>query len=167
MTTPGQDWEEIFVCGYQGIKPPAEFVTLLKSYHLGGVIFFERNIPSPEVLQEQIIYLSKLVNYPLFFMIDQEGGRVNRIKKGFPVFPGNKFYGDKQDFKAAKEAYRATATELKKLGINLNLAPVVDVVRDNSNYMAERSFGADGQLVAEFTKTTVEAIHSAGIFSCV
>jgi beta-N-acetylhexosaminidase len=166
MTPPGQDWGEIFVCGYQGIHPPAEFISLLKAYRLGGVIFFERNIPSPQVLQEQITYLSQSVNYPLFFMIDQEGGRVNRIKKGFPVFPGNKFYGDKQDFKAAKEAYRATSMELRKLGLNVNLAPVADVVRDNSNYMAERSFGSDSESVAQFTKTAVEAIHSAGIFSC-
>src|SRR3990172_5658432 len=113
MMAPGQNWGEIFVCGYQGFNPPTEFIALLKAYHPGGVIFFERNIPSPKVLQAQIIHLSKLVNYPLFFMIDQEGGRVNRIKKEFPVFPGNKFYGDKQDFKAAKEAYRATATELR------------------------------------------------------
>src|SRR5574341_1459600 len=166
MTTPGQHWGEIFVCGYQGFRPAAEFISLLKTYHLGGVIFFERNIPSPAVLQEQIIYLSKSVEYPLFFMIDQEGGRVNRIKTDFPVFPSNKFYGDKQDFKAAKEAYRVTATELRKLGINVNLAPVVDVVRYDTNYMAERSFGYDSELVAQFTKTIVEAIHSAGISSC-
>jgi len=166
MTPPGRDWGEIFVFGYQGVNPPRELITLLKTYHLGGVIFFERNIPSPEVLQEQIIHLSQSVNYPLFFMIDQEGGKVNRIKKEFPVFPGNKFYGDKKDFKAAKEAYRVTAAELRKLGINLNLAPVVDVVRDGSNYMAGRSFGSGSELVVQFTKSAVEAIRSAGIFSC-
>jgi len=166
MTTPGQNWGEIFVCGYQGTQPSTDFVHLLKTYHIGGIIFFERNILSPHSLQKQVAHFTRIVDGPLFFMIDQEGGRVNRIKKDFPVFPGNKFYGDKKDFKAAKEAYRVTATELKKLGINLNLAPVVDFVRDNSNYMAERSFGSDSQLVAQFTKTAVEAIRSAGIFSC-
>jgi len=166
MKTPAQNGGEIFVFGYQGTHPSFDFVKLLQSYRLGGVIFFERNIPSPASLQKQIAHFSQLVDYPLFFMLDQEGGRINRIKKEFPVFPGNQFYGDKQDFKAAQEAYETTATELRKLGINVNLAPVADVVRDQNSYMAERSFGSDAGLVAQFTKTAVEAIRSAGIFSC-
>ena len=166
MSLSPKEGGEIFVLGYQGSQPAAEFFQLIENYRIGGIIFFERNIPSPKALQEQIADFKKSADHPLFFMVDQEGGKVNRLKQDFPTFPGNKVYGDKRDFQGAEEAFRVTARELKKIGINVNLAPVVDVAQEESNYMAERSFGTDPGLVSQFTKIAIEAIHREGIFAC-
>ncbi len=166
MSFPRPEWGEIFVFGYQGTRPSPEFLQLLKNYRIGGIIFFERNIPNPVALKEQVELFKQAVDYPLFFMIDQEGGRVNRIKENFPVFPGNRFYGDRDDLSGAKKAYQTTAEGLRKLGINVNLAPAADVVREESNYMSERSFGTKPERVGQFTEKAVEAIRSANIMAC-
>ena len=166
MSRPEPARGELFVLGYEGIKPSAEFLNLIQTYPVGGIIFFERNIASPIQLGDQIQSFRKLVPYPLFFMIDQEGGKVNRIKTGFPVYPSNKFYGDNLDFQGAIGAYQVTATELRKLGINVNLAPVADLIHTQEDYIAERSFGTDPKVVSRLVSLAVEAIHSARIFAC-
>lgn len=159
-------WGQIFILGYQGTKPSREFLNLVRTHQIGGIIFFERNIASSGQLKEQIVSFRKNVNYPLFFMIDQEGGKVNRIKKDFPLFPSNKFYGEKKDFQGARGAYQVTATELKKIGINVNLAPVADLISTEESYIAERSFGSVIELVCRFTELAVKAIHSSRLFAC-
>lgn len=166
MNRPEPARGEVFVLGYEGIKPSAEFLNLIQTYPVGGIIFFERNIASPVQLQDQIQNFRKLVPYPLFFMIDQEGGKVNRIRKEIPVYPSNKSWGDNLDFQGALQAYQVTATELRKLGINVNLAPVADLIHTQEDYIAERSFGTDPKVVSRFVSLAVGAIHSARILAC-
>ena len=166
MTRPERDWGEIFVFGYQGLDPSAEFIEMVKSHQIGGIIFFEQNVETPAQLRKQIEEFQNKIGRPLFFMIDQEGGRVNRIKRDFPLFPSNKVFGDGKDQAGVKDAYKTTALELKRLGINVNLAPVADVIRDESDYMADRSFGSDPQSAGEFVRLAVDQMHSAGLFAC-
>jgi beta-N-acetylhexosaminidase len=156
----------IFILGYQGLSPSPEFIDLIKRYQVGGIIFFERNIVSPSQLKDQIAEFQALTDYPLLFVIDQEGGKVNRIKTDFPVFPSNNFYGEREDLLGAQKAYQITAAELRSLGMNVNLAPVVDVTRGQENFMADRSFGSDPNSVSEFTRLAVEAVHSEQVLAC-
>ncbi|MFH0930361.1 MAG: glycoside hydrolase family 3 N-terminal domain-containing protein, partial [Candidatus Zixiibacteriota bacterium] len=114
---------QIFCLGYQGLEPSVEFVNLVQKYNLGGVILFSRNIDTKEKIKEKIELLHRKSEIPLLVMIDQEGGRINRITDNFPLFPANKFYGDNKDKNGVHKAYSQTAKELKRLGINVNLAP--------------------------------------------
>jgi len=166
---------QIFVFGFQGLFPSADFLKLVETQSLSGIILFTRNIEptlarmgeSPKQISETINELQAKSKHPLFIMIDQEGGRVNRITKDFPVFPSNKFYGDRKDKDGIFKAYQTTARELGRLGINVNLAPVVDVLTNPQNsVIKERSFGEDPVWVAEMSELAIRAIKSENILAC-
>ncbi|HVP37008.1 MAG TPA: beta-N-acetylhexosaminidase [Terriglobales bacterium] len=158
---------QLFSLGYQGEIPPVDFLNLIQKYQIGGVILFSANIKTKEQIKESIKLLQDKVETPLFVMIDQEGGRVNRITENFPIFPANLFYGEKKDKEGVLQAYSLTAKELKKLGINVNLGPVVDVLTNSSNIViGDRSFGSDPELVAELSKIAIQAIRNEGVLAC-
>lgn len=158
---------QLFSLGYQGIDPPVEFLNLIRNYQIGGVILFSANIKTKEQLKGNIALLQEKAKIPLFVMIDQEGGRINRITEDFPIFQSNLFYGENKDKNGVRKAYSQTARELKRLGINVNLAPVVDVLTDSSNtVIGDRSFGSDPTLVAELGKTAIQALKEERIFAC-
>jgi beta-N-acetylhexosaminidase len=158
---------QFFVFGFEGMLPTEDFLYLIEKQNLGGIILFAGNIESPQQISATIKELESKSKYPLFIIIDQEGGRVNRITKDFPVFPANKFYGDRKDKEGVFEAYKTTARELSRLGINVNLAPVVDVLTNPRNsVIGERSFGEDPVWVAEMSKIAIEAIKSENILAC-
>ncbi|OGC83366.1 MAG: hypothetical protein A2W07_07630 [candidate division Zixibacteria bacterium RBG_16_43_9] len=158
---------QLFSLGYQGSEPSVEFLNLIQKYQIGGVILFSANIKTKEQLKESIELLQEKAEIPLFVMIDQEGGRINRITENFPVFRSNLFYGENKDKEGIRKAYSQTARELKKLGINVNLAPVVDVLTNSSNtVIGDRSFGSDPALVAELSKIAIQALKEEGVFAC-
>lgn len=158
---------QFLVFGFQGFFPSTDFLKLIEKRNLGGIILFARNIESLKQISGTINELQAKANLPLFIMIDQEGGKVNRIITDFPVFPSNKFYGDRKDKDGVFKAYQTTARELAGLGINVNLAPVVDVLTNPVNsVIKERSFGEDPVWVAEMSKVAVKAIKSENILAC-
>jgi beta-N-acetylhexosaminidase len=166
---------QFFVFGFEGIFPTDDFLHLIEKRNLGGVILFARNIESPKQISETIHKIQAPLTgaglgksqYLLFIMIDQEGGRINRITEDFPVFPSNKLYGDRKDKEGVFEAYKTTARELSRLGINVNLAPVVDVLTNPKNsVIGERSFGEDPVSVAEMSGAAIRAIKSENILAC-
>jgi beta-N-acetylhexosaminidase len=158
---------QLFSLGYQGTDPSVEFLDLIQNYQVGGVILFSANIKTKEQLKKSIQLLQERTEIPLFVMIDQEGGRVNRITENFPVFQSNLFYGENDDKEGVYKAYSLTARELNKLGMNVNLAPVVDVVTNPLNkVIGDRSFGSDPVLVTELGKIAIQAIKKEGVFAC-
>jgi len=158
---------QLFVLGFEGKTIPQEFKPLLRKDPIGGIILFEENIEDTRQLRELIRGAQSLSPLPLLVMIDQEGGETNRIKKEIPQFPSNRFYGEREDFQGATLAYSETAKALKGLGINVNLAPAVDLVSDpKSSILGERSFGGDANLVAKLSSLSVQAIQREGILAC-
>jgi len=158
---------QVFIFGFGGKSLSSDFKKLLKKNKLGGVILFERNIESKNQIKELCSELKSLSEVPAFIMIDQEGGEKNRITKDFPIFPSNLFLGEKEDKEGLFLAYKTTAKNLKQLGINVNLAPVVDVLTNPKNeVIGERSFGPDPNRVASFSKIAIEATHSERVLAC-
>jgi beta-N-acetylhexosaminidase len=158
---------QLFVLGFAGKAIPEEFKHLLRKDPIGGIILFEENIEDTKQLKELIKEAQALSPLPLFVMVDQEGGETNRIKKEIPQFPSNSFFGEKEDLQGAIFAYGETAKALKGLGINVNLAPVIDLALDpKSSILGERSFGANAELVARLSSLSVEAIQREGVMAC-
>jgi beta-N-acetylhexosaminidase len=156
---------QVFIFGFEGSSPSEDFIKLLKKWNLAGVILFSENIESTSQIKESILESSSDV--PPFIMIDQEGGSKNRITRDFPTFPPNKYYGEREDQKGLYEAYRTTARSLAGLGINVNLAPVVDVLTNPLNkVIGERAFGNDPEKVSVFSSVAIDAIHAGGILAC-
>lgn len=157
---------QFFIFGYQGETPSSDFLRLVQKYDVSGIIFFTRNITSPPQLAETIRQLKSYFKSKPLLAIDQEGGKINRITQNFPLFPANKIYADNKDKKGVKEAYQTTARELFKLGINLNLVPVVDVLGVKGSFMGDRSFSKDVETVSEFSGIALKAVKQAKILTC-
>ncbi len=127
---------------------------ILERYRPGGVILFGYNLSTEErnrgfiqALQEASLRHAGL---PLFVSIDQEGGRVVRIVSGITQFPGNMAAGVAGDARLAYRWGRVLGLQLRETGVNMNLAPVLDVNNNPRNPVINtRSFGADAHLVAK------------------
>jgi len=157
---------QFFILGYQAETPSSDFLRLVRKYDLGGFIFFTRNITSPSQLAEVIRQLKSYFKSKPILAIDQEGGRINRITQDFPLFPANRIYAENKDKKGVKDAYRTTAQELFKLGINLNLVPVSDILGKGESFMGDRSFSDNVDTVAEFTSLAIKAVKQAKVLTC-
>ncbi len=155
--------------GFDGYELNSELKYLIKDMKAGGIILFSRNIPgspqNPEQLkqlcQSAQEYAASCGQPPLFISIDQEGGRVARLKPPFTQFPGNPVIKTEAD---AELAAKTMAADLNSVGINMNLAPVMDVADDKS-LMADRVFGNDPQRVSRLGVKMIETLQSNGIMA--
>lgn len=124
--------------------------TLVKELKVGGILLFQyaNGLSSPQQVRKLTYELQELSgNLPLFIAVDQEGGRVQRLKGEFTEFPSA--YAVAKAGKAF-EVSQAIAEELKMVGINWNLAPVVDVNSNPRNpIIGDRSFGSTPSEVIE------------------
>ena len=144
---------------------------LIRDYHPAGVILFSRNIENPVQLAGLCRDLKdtsiKYHGNPLFIAVDQEGGRVARLKKPFQVFPGNEAIGkDADPIARAMEFGQITAREMKMVGLNMNFAPVVDVQRgEPEEHLKGRMFSESQEKVARLGRTVVKTLQENGIMA--
>lgn len=161
---------QLFQIGFSGFDLDAEIEAMIKDYYIGGVIYFSRNIKNLEQTarlsnQLQSLALNSGSKLPLFISIDQEGGSVSRLK-GATNFPSNMTLGVVNDKQLTNKIGKTVGSELKNLGININLAPVLDVNNNPNNpVIGVRSFGSDPKLVAELGKAYIEGIQSEGVIA--
>ncbi|MEC9490159.1 MAG: beta-N-acetylhexosaminidase [Halanaerobiales bacterium] len=161
---------QLFQIGFSTPEVNDQVRDMIENYHIGGVIYFSRNIESPEQTAElsnklQQLALKSEAGIPLFISADQEGGTVTRLT-GATHFPGNMALGAANDQKLAAEVAESTAAELKNLGINMNLAPVLDVNNNPDNpVIGVRSFGEDPELVAKLGAAYIKGLQSGGVIA--
>lgn len=136
---------------------------------VGGIIYFEPNIVSPEQCTEMIRNLQSYTKTTLFIAVDEEGGRVARLGNnpdmGTTAFPGGQAaLGKTGDPEKAHEAGRTIGQDLTRFGFNLNLAPVAEITDDvEHSVIGERSFGGDPALVANMVDAMVTGLHEGGV----
>src|SRR5205085_724853 len=147
-------------------------IALSSRYHVGNVLLFSRNVREAGRVLERAASLQAIAReggqrYPLFIAIDQENGIVQRLGEAATIFPGNMALGAIGSDEIAYKVALATGRELQALGINMNLAPVVDVNNNPANpVIGVRSFGEDAQQVARLGAAMVKGYSAAGILSC-
>ncbi len=154
-----QKISQMFITGFEGkdFLKNQYFKTLLKN-GLGGVIFFSSNIESEKQFKELINTISKEVLFPVFYSIDQEGGRVERTEK---IHNGKKYLSAKPAFEMGlsflQDQTKEIALELKSYGINMNFAPVLDVnTNDNNPIIGERAFSSNCDNVINASKVVLK-----------
>ncbi|MBU4185612.1 MAG: beta-N-acetylhexosaminidase, partial [Proteobacteria bacterium] len=140
---------------------------LIDKIKAGGIILFSRNIVNPDQIKDLCMsvqkYAVKCGQPPLFISIDQEGGQVARLKEPFTQFPGNPSIKDEED---ARHFAEINASELKNVGINMNMAPVLDVAFEGiKSIMKERSFGHDPEWVSKLGVKVIERFQRNGIMA--
>lgn len=160
-----------FMFGFPGAQPSEGILRMIREDHLGGVILFSRNIASREQVRELCLALQEEAraaghDQPLLIATDQENGLVRRLGPDSPLFPGNMALGAIGSDSIAFDVAYYTGRELLALGVNMNLAPVVDVNNNPTNpVIGIRSFGEDPELVARLGAATVRGFADAGVIS--
>lgn len=174
---------QMIMVGFRGFELDSEskIISQIRDYHLGGVILFdydvqlgipERNIKNPEQVFALVSELRKASKIPLFVAIDQEGGRVARLKErhGFPATHSAEYLGAKNDHTFTYQASRDIAALLDSMKINLNLAPVVDVNINPDNPAIgrlARSFSSDPVTVGLHAASFIDGQRAEGVLSCI
>ncbi len=155
---------QLIVFGFDALEVNEHAIELIKKYKAGNVILFARNIDSPEQLFKLNQNLQKLAletyNLPLFICIDQEGGMVTRIKNGATYFPGAMTLTASNNVKNSYFSGKIMGRELAALGINMNLAPSLDVNNNPHNpVIGVRSFSDDVKLVSGYGVENIKGLQ--------
>ncbi len=175
---------QMLMVGFHGTYAPkdSQICKDIQQYNVGAVILFDynpvnKNKPKNIATKEQLARLTKELQAcsadgKLLIAVDQEGGRVQRLKSKYG------FYGKfpkaseviKMDQSKIKETYTKMSQELKSVGINYDLAPVVDLDINMKNHVIHglgRSFGKDPKTVAKYASTFIDAMHSNGVLTSI
>ena len=153
--------------GFEGTDLNPDLRFLIDQIKVGGLILFAGNLATPDQIADLCRaaqdYAKTCGQPPLFIAVDQEGGQVARLKEPFTQFPGNPGMQYEED---AVHFAEVTAKELHQVGINMNMAPVLDVAPENLNsIMAKRSFGADAEWVARLGIKVIEHLQANKIMA--
>jgi len=159
---------QLLIAGFNGTQIPVELRLLAKEFGLGGVILFARNIVEPEQVAELSFEAARLVpNMPVWVSVDQEGGRVARLKAPFTEWPPMATLGRSGDARLAERFARAMAAELKAVGITLDYAPVLDVFTNPKNtVIGDRAFAQKADEVARLGGVIIRTLQHEGIAAC-
>src|SRR5499427_5437057 len=158
----------LLIAGFGGHQVPVELSSLSREFGLGGVILFARNVAEPEQVAEVAFEASRLVpDLPLWVSIDQEGGRVARLKAPFTEWPPMATLGRSRDVALAERFAQALAAELKGVGITLDYAPVLDIHTNPKNpVIGDRALAEKAEEVARLGSAIVRALQTEGIAAC-
>lgn len=141
----------------------------VSKYHLGGLVLFGgafKNKTREDILK-MIEELQKRADYPLFLAVDEEGGSVVRVSSNRNLkvksFSSPRSLYTKGGFELIRRDNQEKNELLKSLGLNINLAPVLDISIDKNDYIYYRSIGLSPELTGEFAKVIIESSKDSGI----
>jgi beta-N-acetylhexosaminidase len=158
--------------GFLGHEASADVKALIRDYGVASVILFARNVAAPEQVAELVRELQTTAreaghDLPLVVAVDQEGGRVARLREPWTVWPSLRAVGRLGSEDHARRMGEALAAELKACGIRWDFAPVVDVDTNPRNpVIADRSFGPDAGLVSRLGAAMVRGLQEGGVAAC-
>ncbi len=166
--TPREKIGQLFMVGFLGTSVSPYVASFIKEYKPGGVILFSRNLESVEQMVDLTNDLQACSPHsPLLISIDQEGGRVSRLPKGFTIFPSCDLLGRSNSTELAYAAAATIAKELKAVGINMNMAPVLDVNSNPDNpVIGDRAFGTTPDVVCELGLATAAGLQDNKVVAC-
>jgi beta-N-acetylhexosaminidase len=166
--TLDRDIAGLFCVGFHGTTPSPEIVELLRR-GVHGVILFGRNVEDAEQVAALVAALKRLAGRPLLVAVDQEGGRVARLRarQGFTELPPMRAIGETGDAALAREAGALLGRELRAVGIDQDYAPVVDVDTNPANpVIGDRAFSRDPAAVARLGAALAEGLQAEGVAAC-
>lgn len=159
---------QLLLTGVPGAELDSETAARFKKLQPGGFILFGRNIQSPEQVRKLIDDLRDVSDIEPFITIDQEGGRVSRLRLIGQEPPNAQALRDKGDPKLIKQHGKLTGQILRLFGFNLDLCPVLDISYDDTadNSLKGRTYGRDPQEVVNNAGVFNRSMRGQGILSC-
>lgn len=165
--SPEQIAGQRLMVGFDGTALNDDLKFSIDSLKIGGIILFKRNINTSGQLEHLCRdvqeYAEASGQPPLFIAMDQEGGTVARLPRPFTRFPGNPYIKTRSD---AEHFAVVTSRELKSIGVNMNMAPVMDVAAKNINsIMQDRAFSHNPAIVSELGSVVIKTLQANNIMS--
>ena len=159
---------QLLIAGFNGGVLPIELRSLAREFGLGGVILFARNIVEPEQVADLAYEAARLEpELPAWVSVDQEGGRVARLKAPFTEWPPMAALGRSGDAVLAERFARALASELKAVGITLDYAPVLDIHTNPKNpVIGDRALAGTADAVGRLGAAIIRTLQAEGIAAC-
>jgi beta-N-acetylhexosaminidase len=161
---------QLLIGSFVGSDVPVEMRSLAREFDLGGITFFRRfgNIESPEQVAGLSYDVRNLgAELPAWVAIDQEGGRVARLRSPFTEWPPMAVLGRSDDAALARKFGAALAAELTAVGISLDYAPVLDIHTNPKNpVIGDRALGEKPEIVAKLGRVIIEELQRAGVAAC-
>ncbi|MCO4770379.1 MAG: beta-N-acetylhexosaminidase [Deltaproteobacteria bacterium] len=154
----------LILCGFPGLDADSDDVRARADLGVGGWIVFGRNVESPAQVGQLLRDLGALSPTPPLLALDQEGGRVARLRAPLTVWPPMGVVGATDDPGLAESVGRALASEIRAVGFNLDFAPCVDVNSHAENpVIGDRAFGSDSGTVRRLAIPFLRGLHSTGM----
>jgi beta-N-acetylhexosaminidase len=159
---------QLAITGFAGHALPSDLRSLAREFDLGGIILFARNVAAPDQVAEVAREAQTLAqDLPLWVSVDQEGGRVARLKAPFTEWPPMMTLGRSGDERLAERFARALAAELKAVGVSLDYTPVLDIHTNATNpVIGDRALAGSAEEVARLGRVIVTTLQQAGIAAC-
>jgi len=159
---------QLFIVGFRGEKPSPAFLSFVAETQIGGVILFADNCPTHQAAADNIQLIKSQYRSGLpFIAIDQEGGRVCRLKGAPAEYKSAATYGAAGGVERFAEDFSRSMVFMESIGINVNLAPVADLaINPENSCLQDRCFGDLPNEVARFVEKAVEIASQSRMLSC-
>ncbi|MCF6408133.1 beta-N-acetylhexosaminidase [Alkalihalobacillus sp. EGI L200015] len=158
---------QMIIAGFSGTGYNDEINDLLQQYKIGGFIFYQENMTTPQQTVELLNTIKELNDrnpLPVLLGIDQEGGRISRLPGNLEKIPTSKEIGEKDNAKLSYEIGKILADEVKSFGFNLNFAPVLDINSNPDNpIIGDRSFGSEPSIVSRIGVQMMKGMQSENV----
>ena len=160
------------IIGIKGVSLHSDETDLLKKLLPLGVIFFKRNIKSPNQVLKLTTSIKKILGKDVMILIDQEGGKVSRLNSDFwDLYPEASYFGKiaKKNLSKAKKMtfnnFKNIGSQLNRIGINFNCAPVLDLkFRGASSVIGNRAFSRDPYITSHLSLEACKGLLSENVF---
>ncbi|MEE8409250.1 MAG: beta-N-acetylhexosaminidase [Myxococcota bacterium] len=172
MTLPREDVRRAagraVMCGFEGTSVGPELKEILREVRPAGVVLFARNVESPLQVSELGAEIKSLrADDPILLAVDQEGGRVARIREPATEWPAMRTLGAIDDADLARRVGAALGAELRAMNFDVDFAPVLDVdTNPHNSVIGDRSFARESDRVATLGCAFMEGLHNAGVAAC-
>jgi beta-N-acetylhexosaminidase len=163
-----RDVGQLLIGSFTGTTVSPELRSLAREFPLGGVILFARNVEAPEQVAELAYDVQPLGgDLPLWVSVDQEGGRVARLRAPFTEWPPMAALGRCGDEALAARFAASLAAELRAVGVTLDYAPVLDIHTNPANpVIGDRALSQNAQDVARLGAAIVRGLQDNGVAAC-
>jgi beta-N-acetylhexosaminidase len=160
---------QLLVAGFHGHSLTPELRSLAREFSLNGILLSARNVEEPEQVAELTREIGALgAELPAWSAVDQEGGRVGVLERGFTKWPAMTTLGRSGEPDLARRFARALAHELHAVGITLDFAPVLDILTNPRNHqLGDRALAETPDVVASLGAAMVEELQAGGVAACV
>jgi len=161
---------QLFMVGFDSLEVNEHITRLIQERHVGGVILFRRNVHTPQQVAALCRRLQEInaevSDIPLLISLDQEGGMVMRVEQGVTPIPAAMAFQQAGSVADCEQLSRISGDEMRQLGINMILAPVLDVNNNPLNpVIGVRAFGEDPDTVISYGMAAMRGLNAAGVIT--